>query len=133
MQCGKYALTVRKSGDISNIPSSIGAIYPIGRFQHEKKTVDDEKESNCTVDVGEDGKGSAFLDMQIGLQDLIGRSILLTSQVEQAGREIKNDENTLIGVIARSAGLWDNEKTICSCSGKTIWQEREEQKSKGML
>jgi len=133
MQCGEYALTVRKSGDISNIPSSIGAIYPMKRFQHEERTIDDEKESNCTVDVGQDGKGSVFLDMQIGLQDFIGRSILLTSQIEKEGRQIKNDESTLIGVIARSAGVWDNEKTICSCSGKTIWQEREEQKRKGML
>ena len=29
----------------------------------------------------------------------------------------------LAGVIARSAGAWTNDKTVCSCSGKTQWQE----------
>jgi copper chaperone for superoxide dismutase len=71
----------------------------------------------------------------------------------------KNDADTLVGVIARSAGVWDSkcfcfstpgqascdygetmltvfttdDKTVCSCSGKTVWQEREEQRDRGML
>jgi copper chaperone for superoxide dismutase len=72
----------------------------------------------------------------------------------------KNDPDTLVGVIARSAGVWDSkcfsypspglevyflgwnradqsspadDKTVCSCSGKTVWQEREEQRDRGML
>lgn len=43
------------------------------------------------------------------------------------------DADTLVGVVARSAGVWENDKTVCSCSGKTVWEEREEQKGKGML
>jgi copper chaperone for superoxide dismutase len=69
----------------------------------------------------------------------------------------KNDPDTLVGVIARSAGVWDSkcfslpltwlfsilsrkpanekpdDKPVCSCSGKTVWQEREEQRDRGML
>ena len=30
------------------------------------------------------------------------------------------------GIIARSAGLFQNKKTVCTCSGKTIWEERME-------
>lgn len=26
-----------------------------------------------------------------------------------------------------------DDKTVCSCSGKTVWQEREEQRDRGML
>jgi copper chaperone for superoxide dismutase len=44
----------------------------------------------------------------------------------------REDENTLVGVIARSAGVWDNDKMVCSCSGKNVWQERQEQVVKGM-
>lgn len=28
------------------------------------------------------------------------------------------------GIIARSAGLFQNPKQICSCDGLTIWEER---------
>lgn len=44
-----------------------------------------------------------------------------------------DDADTIVGVIARSAGVWDNEKMVCSCSGKNVWEERKEQVSKGML
>lgn len=29
--------------------------------------------------------------------------------------------------------LTADDKTVCSCSGKTVWQEREEQRDRGML
>ena len=44
-----------------------------------------------------------------------------------------NDEDTVVGVIARSAGVWDNDKTVCSCTGKTLWEERRDEVGKGML
>ncbi|CAJ0826137.1 20122_t:CDS:2 [Entrophospora sp. SA101] len=32
--------------------------------------------------------------------------------------------NCLIaGIIARSAGAFENTKKVCSCSGKTLWEE----------
>jgi copper chaperone for superoxide dismutase len=30
------------------------------------------------------------------------------------------------GVVARSAGVWDNMKKVCACSGRTIWEEHQE-------
>ena len=45
----------------------------------------------------------------------------------------QEDPDTLVGVIARSAGVWDNDKTVCSCSGKSVWQERAELLGKGMV
>jgi len=32
------------------------------------------------------------------------------------------------GIIARSAGIFENTKRLCTCSGATIWQERQEAK-----
>lgn len=29
------------------------------------------------------------------------------------------------GVIARSAGVWENIKKVCACSGRTIWEEHQ--------
>lgn len=45
---------------------------------------------------------------------------------EERGREV-------CGVVARSAGVWENEKVVCGCSGKTVWEEREEMVGKGMV
>ncbi len=39
--------------------------------------------------------------------------------------KIKYNLRLACGVIARSAGLFENMKKICSCSGKTLWEERE--------
>ena len=33
----------------------------------------------------------------------------------------------------RMLTLFADDKTVCSCSGKTVWQEREEQRDRGML
>ena len=29
------------------------------------------------------------------------------------------------GVVARSAGVWENMKKVCACSGRTIWEEHQ--------
>ena len=29
----------------------------------------------------------------------------------------------IAGIIARSAGAFENMKKVCSCSGKTLWEE----------
>lgn len=85
-----------------------------------------------TVQVGKDGFGSVFLDRPLQIWELIGRAVVVSKQHE--GKEAyTNDEDTLVGVIARSAGVWDNDKTVCSCSGKTLWEERKDEVKKGMF
>ncbi|CRK29998.1 hypothetical protein BN1708_005123 [Verticillium longisporum] len=54
-------------------------------------------------------------------------------QTDDAAAPLKNDADTLVGVVARSAGMWDNDKTVCSCTGKTLWEERQDEVKKGML
>lgn len=46
------------------------------------------------------------------LSSLIGRAVHTSSG--------------LSGIVARSAGLWENDKVVCTCSGKTVWEERHE-------
>ncbi|KAI4959623.1 hypothetical protein J4E86_003346 [Alternaria arbusti] len=125
---GTYQATVRESGDISDGPESTGAIWEYLKAKKEDKPC---RGIFGTVQVGKGGVGSVFLDKPIHIWEMIGRSIVVAR--EQDGQFDKNDPDTLVGVIARSAGVWDNDKTVCSCSGKTVWQEREEQRDRGML
>jgi copper chaperone for superoxide dismutase len=40
-----------------------------------------------------------------------------------AGHAISVDK--VAGVVARSAGVWENVKKVCACSGRTIWEEHQ--------
>jgi len=127
---GTYHATVRETGDISSGPESAGGIWDMIRAKAEGKS-NDAKGIFGTVEVNKSGVGSVFLDKPIEVWEMIGRSIVLSKQRD--GKFSKDDPDTLVGVVARSAGVWDNDKTVCSCSGKTVWEERREQVGKGMV
>ncbi|EXJ81627.1 hypothetical protein A1O1_07692 [Capronia coronata CBS 617.96] len=125
---GTYHATVRETGDISRGAVSTGGIWEaiksLGGFGQPRGLFG-------TIVVGKDGRGNAFLDRPVSIWEIIGRSMVVSKQPEGAFQT--DDPETLVGVIARSAGVWDNDKTVCSCSGKTVWEERKEQVGKGML
>lgn len=125
---GTYWTTVREAGDISR-----GAISTGGVWRGTEVAGVQPRGVFGTVDVGPDGMGSVFLERPIQIWELIGRGMVLSRQHDGGRAFEKNDNDTLVGVIARSAGVWDNNKTVCSCSGKTIWEERKDEVSKGML
>lgn len=130
---GKYWATVRETGDISRGAGSTGGIW-----ENLKEKVFGQQQQAAQargvfglVDVNEKGKGNIFLDQPVAIWELIGRSMVVSKSKEGPYRE--DDADTIVGVIARSAGVWDNEKMVCSCSGKNVWEERKEQVTKGML
>ncbi|KAE8149228.1 superoxide dismutase [Aspergillus avenaceus] len=129
---GKYWATVREAGDISQGATSTGGIW-----EALKTTVlgsDAPKEPRGvfgTVDVDDKGRGNVFLDRPLAVWEMIGRSMVVSKTREGPFRQ--EDPDTLVGVIARSAGVWDNDKQVCSCSGKNVWQERQEQVAQGMV
>ena len=126
---GTYHATVRESGDISEGAESSGRIWEEVKAKQESRP---SRGIFGTLEVGKSGLGTVFLDRPIQIWEMIGRSIVVSKQ--KAGQKLdKEDPDTLVGVIARSAGVWDNDKTVCSCSGKTVWEERREQVDKGML
>ena len=140
---GRYWATVRETGDISNGAISTGDVWKHTSAPQEggNSSITGAGMGNGikprgvfgTVDVGKDGIGSVFLDKPIQIWEMIGRGMVVSKQHEGEKRYEKNDGDTLVGVIARSAGVWDNDKTVCSCSGKTLWEERKDEVSKGML
>jgi copper chaperone for superoxide dismutase len=128
LSSGTYWATIRETGDISRGAVSTGRIWA-----ESKEGATKSRGVFGTVQVGKDGIGSVFLDKPIQIWEMIGRGMVVSKQHDGHGKFEKNDENTLVGVIARSAGVWDNDKTICSCSGKTLWEERKDEVKKGML
>ncbi|KAM5317772.1 copper chaperone for superoxide dismutase isoform 2-T2 [Glossophaga mutica] len=64
--------------------------------------------------------------------DVIGRSLVIDEGEDDLGRgghplsKITGNSGKRLacGIIARSAGLFQNPKQICSCDGLTIWEER---------
>lgn len=124
---GTYRATIREYGDLKDGASSTGPIWDSSTEQK-----NDGRGMLGTVEVGPDGRGAAFVDHAFQIWETIGHAMVLTRQ-DEASSGLRNDENTVVGVIARSAGMWDNDKTVCSCTGKTLWEERKEEVKKGML
>lgn len=126
---GTYWATIRQTGDISSGAASAGGVW--GELISKLGKSPEPKGLLGTVDVGPDGRGSVFLDRPLQIWELIGRSMIVSRN--RHGEHQQDDPNTLVGVIARSAGAWDNDKTVCSCSGKTLWEERKEKVKQGIL
>ncbi|PCD29242.1 hypothetical protein AU210_011781 [Fusarium oxysporum f. sp. radicis-cucumerinum] len=121
---GTYKASIRAYGDLKNGATSTGPVW----------TGDDKKPRGDlgTIEVGEDGRGAAFIDHGFQIWEVIGHAMVLTRQ-EEKDEPLKNDKDTVVGIIARSAGMWDNDKTVCSCTGKTLWEERKDEVQRGML
>lgn len=131
---GTYYPSIRSSGNLS-----LGALST-GRLFYELAPVDVETPSDSSTIINSLGafeaiktssgsslfSGHGFLEANLSINDLIGRSIILS--------KLKNEvaPDSLCGVIARSAGVWENDKQVCSCSGKTVWQERVDAIQKGL-
>lgn len=111
---GKFYASVRACGDISKGPESTGNLYY--KFP-------EPIECNSPSDLGKDlYSGQAFLSAPLRVWDLIGRSFHVTwDPNHRTGHGYE-----MCGVIARSAGVWENDKQVCACSGKTVWQERKD-------
>lgn len=120
---GKYYASIREYGDLKEGARSTGPVWAGGENQ--------TRGALGVVQVGEDGRGAAFIAHPFQIWEVIGHAMVLTR--EEEGEALKNDDSTVVGVIARSAGMWDNDKTVCSCTGKTLWDERQDEVKKGML
>ncbi|KAH8879844.1 Cu,Zn superoxide dismutase-like protein [Thozetella sp. PMI_491] len=126
---GKYYATIREYGDLKDGAASTGPVWA----SQNTSANSPPRGALGPVEIGKDGRGSAFLNKSFKVWEIIGHAMVVSRQDEQDGLPLANDEDTVVGVIARSAGVWDNDKTVCSCTGKTLWEEREDEVQKGML
>ena len=134
LAAGRYRATIREFGDIKHGAASTGRVW--SRAGHgNAKNGGHSLPSGLLghVEVGVDGRGSGFLDKDFQIWEVIGRALLVSPDEGSLDTIMGNDNDTVVGVIARSAGMWDNDKTVCSCTGKTLWEERKDEVAKGML
>jgi copper chaperone for superoxide dismutase len=128
---GTYRVTIREYGNLKDGASSAGPVWSAQKDPgHGSST---PRGFLGTVEVGPGGRASAFLNRPFKVWEVIGHALVVSRQDESDGKPLRNDEDTVVGIIARSAGVWDNDKTVCSCTGKTLWEERKDEVSKGML
>lgn len=129
---GTYYPSIRESGNLSK-----GALSTGGLFYQLAPVEVTTKSSPSTVipslgasdeasNANNSYAGQSFLHANLNINELIGRSVILSRLKEETASD------SLCGVIARSAGIWENNKEVCSCSGKSVWQERADVLSKGL-
>lgn len=77
------------------------------------------------LDIDSEGKGRFIGELEWSVGEIIGRGMLVAPE---------EGEGLVVGVVARSAGVWENErKVVCSCSGMTVWEERIAMRKMGVL
>lgn len=102
---GIYEANIHELGDVRNGMHTAGNIWDRGRLGQ--------------IDVDEHGRGQILLEKTgVRIWEIIGRALIVKMRDER--------QENVSGVIARSAGLWENQKTICTCSGQNVWDERQE-------
>ncbi len=126
---------MRSSGDISRGAANMGDVFR--GFEGGREGI------LGTVEVGEDGRGEMVGEVGWGVWEVVGRGVVVEreeggernggAQDEEGGGQMVGRDTVVVGVVARSAGVWENEKVVCGCSGKTVWEERGDAVKRGML
>jgi len=129
---GKHGFHIHEFGDFSNGCNSTGPHYNPNKMDHGAPE-DEIRHAGDLGNIEADDKGRAsfrFTDRQLKVWDIIGRAVVVHAQPDDLGRTDHPDSKKTgnagarvsCGLIARSAGVFENAKRICSCDGKTIWE-----------
>lgn len=122
---GTYNASIRQSGDVSRGAATMGGIFTgLGK---------NRRGELGKLEVDETGRGSLVGEIDWRVWEMVGRGVIVERVGEDNGAATAGEGGLVVGVVARSAGVWENEKVVCGCSGKTVWEEREEMVGRGML
>merc|ERR1711879_867746 len=129
---GKHGIHIHKTGNIQDQGIFLGPHYNPKGLEHGTP----EKECHAgdlgNIEADDDGKANYRVESShFAVHEIIGRGLAITEDEDDLGKEgneeskISGNSGKIIvcGVIARSAGLFQNPKKICLCSGATIWEE----------
>ncbi|ORZ20511.1 superoxide dismutase [Absidia repens] len=128
---GKHGVHIHECGDVSRGWLSTGDHFNPTDVDH------GDQDSGHVGDLGnlevdKNGWGDLVVESdRIKVWDIIGRSMVITQNEDDLGRkseqQSKWDGNSgagiLCGIIARSAGAFENMKKVCACNGNTLWEE----------
>ncbi|KDR15674.1 copper chaperone for superoxide dismutase [Zootermopsis nevadensis] len=137
LSAGLHGLHIHESGDISQGCDSVGGHFNPRNTRH--GSPDDEENERHAGDLGNitagpDGRATFRLtDKVIKVWDVIGRSVVVTDGADDLGcgnhpqslKDGNSGQRLACGIIARSAGMFENSKRICACDGVTLWDERD--------
>ncbi|WVQ79267.1 hypothetical protein IAT38_001363 [Cryptococcus sp. DSM 104549] len=124
-QAASFNVYIASTGNLINPPTTTGKpLLSLGSITPDK-----------------DGYGDMFKEVDGELWEWIGRGCVVESasgagpsEVQKQVAEGKEGAETIgrifAGVVARSAGAWGNDKTVCACSGRTMWEEGREMDTK---
>lgn len=102
----KVAINVHEYGDVSSGCESVGSVFE--QSSHSEKVVNSDANGQLSFRI---------VDQHLNVSDLIGRSVVIS--------KADSKERLGCGIIARSAGIFENYKKICACDGVTLWEERD--------
>ncbi|XP_073047777.1 LOW QUALITY PROTEIN: copper chaperone for superoxide dismutase, chloroplastic [Primulina eburnea] len=108
---GKHGWSINEFGDLTMGAASTGKVF--NPTNYDKEPLGDLGTLNVDV------KGDAFFSgvkEKLRVADLIGRSIAVYES------EDRSDDGLAAAVVARSAGVGENYKKLCTCDGTTIWE-----------
>ncbi|KAL0884857.1 hypothetical protein Bca101_008838 [Brassica carinata] len=111
---GNHSWSINEYGDLTNGAASTGNLY--NPFQ-------DHTTTEPLGDLGTleaDQSGEAFYSGQkekLKVADLIGRAVVVYKTEDK-----KSGPGLIAAVIARSAGVGENYKKLCTCDGTVIWE-----------
>ncbi|XP_061816523.1 copper chaperone for superoxide dismutase [Nerophis lumbriciformis] len=135
LEPGAHGLHVHALGDLTDDCLSCGEHFnPLGRHHGGPQDAERHVGDLGNIVAGPDGRASFRLeDNQLKVWDVIGRSLVLDAGPDDLGRgghplsKLTGNSGFRLacGIIARSAGLFQNPKQICACDGLTLWEERE--------
>ncbi|KAK1408310.1 hypothetical protein QVD17_39967 [Tagetes erecta] len=110
---GKHGWSINEFGDLTRGAASTGKVFnPVNQPSEEKALGD-----LGTLEVDENGEAFfSGVKKNLKIADLIGRAIAVYE------KEDRTDTGLAAAVIARSAGVGENYKKLCTCDGTTIWE-----------
>ncbi|KAJ2459595.1 copper chaperone [Coemansia sp. RSA 2322] len=104
---GAHGVAIHECGDLSQVPGSCGRRWSHGEL------------GELVVSGGQGDL--AFETDQFKVWEIIGRSVVVGGAGGSSGGPTAGP---LAGVVARSAGLFENDKQVCACSGNSLWTEQ---------
>ncbi|XP_060107879.1 copper chaperone for superoxide dismutase [Heteronotia binoei] len=136
LEPGPHGLHVHEFGDITSSCDSCGEHFnPDGNCHGGPQDLYRHAGDLGNILAADDGRASFRMENnQLKVYDIIGRSLVVDSGEDDLGRGShplskvtgNSGERVACGIIARSAGLFQNPKKVCTCDGVTLWEERKQ-------
>ncbi|XP_063001945.1 copper chaperone for superoxide dismutase isoform X2 [Elgaria multicarinata webbii] len=135
LEPGPHGLHVHEFGDVTSACDSCGDHFNPDR-EHHGGPQDEHRHAGDLGNIlaADDGRAAFRMeDNKLKVHDIIGRSLVIDEGEDDLGRGShplskvtgNSGDRVACGIIARSAGLFQNPKKICTCDGVTLWEERE--------